>query len=271
LILDTLRIRGLDIQFTIEKSARHEPNKAQIKVWNLTRDHRRQIQSLSRSRGAGRIRAQLEAGYEGMTGILFSGNLRTADSAPEGPDYITSVEGEDGGHAYQTTRVNESFPPGTSIATPVRACARALGVGLGNLEDAIASATLEGGGTTFPSGTAISGRAADELTELLRSCGLRWSVQNGVLQILRRNEALQSTAVRLTPTSGLIGIPSVDADGKVKARALLNSDIYPGRTVQFETIDLSGTYRVEKAKYIGDSFGQDWYVDVECEELSVRT
>jgi hypothetical protein len=29
-------------------------------------------------------------------------------------------------------------------------------------------------------------------------------------------------------------------------------------------------YRVEKAKYIGDTFGTDWYVDVECEELVVR-
>lgn len=271
LTLDRTRIRGLDIQFSIEKSARHEPNKASIKVWNLSRDHRRELESLSRSRGAGQIRVQLKAGYENNSAIILLGNLREASSANEGAEWVTTVEGEDGGHAYQTSRVNESFPPGSEIGAPIRACARALGVGLGNLEEVIPFLAFEGGGRTLPNGTTISGRASDELEALLRSCGLRWSVQNGVLQILGRDGALESTAVRLSPGTGLIGSPAVDSDGKVNIRTLLIPDIYPNRTVRIESESRTGMYRVEKAKYIGDTFGLDWYIDCQCVELQVRT
>jgi hypothetical protein len=96
-------------------------------------------------------------------------------------------------------------------------------------------------------------------------------VQSSVIQILPRRGSLPSRAVVLSPSSGLVGRPVVAADGKVTARAFIQPDLYPGRTVQFRTADLSGTYRIEKAKYTGDTFGTDWYVDLECEELLVQT
>ena len=271
LTLDRTRIRGLDVSFEVQRSTRHEPNKATIKVWNLNPDHRRELQSLSRTHGPGRIACQLDAGYVGSTQVIFSGQLQTASSVPEGPNFVTSVEGQDSGHAYRTARVNESFAPGTSIEIVARRLVAALGVGEGNLSSEIAGIAFLAGGTSFSDGTTISGRASDELTELLRSCGLRWSVQNGIVQILRRNHALQSTAVRLSPSTGLVGIPSVDADGKVMVRALMIADLYPGRQVQIDSAEVSGLHRIEKTKHTGNTDGQEWYVDLECEELQVRT
>lgn len=271
LTLDRTLIRGLDISFEVQRSTRHEPNKATIKVWNLNADHRRELQSLSRTRGPGRIPCKLEAGYAGATSVIFQGQLQTAESVPDGPNWLTTVEGQDSGHAYRTSRVNESFPPGTSIEIVLRRLVNALGVGEGNLASEVAGITFLAGGSTFPDGTTISGRASDELTELLRSCGLRWSVQNGIVQILRLNRALQSTAVRLSPRTGLVGTPSVDADGKVTARALMIADLYPGRQVQFDSAEVSGLYRIERTKHTGNTDGAEWYTDLECEELRVRT
>ena len=256
LTVDTIRFNGLDISFDIEKSTRHEPNKAKISIWNLTKDHRDQLEGLSVQRGQGRIRVELEAGYQGNNSLIFRGDLRTAKTVRDGADLITDLEGEDGGRAVLWSRVNRSFPAGTRVDQVVRACADAMGVGAGNTDEIVRGAQLVTGGNTFPEGTVLEGAAADQLRRILRSLGLRYSVQNGALQILRRGEPLQATAVRLAPSTGLLGRPEVNADGTVSATTLMNPDIYPGRRAQFDTVDLAGAFRVERTKYQGDTFGE---------------
>lgn len=256
--VDRLRITGLDVAFKVEKSTKREPNKAEVRIWNLTRDQRRQLQELEQ------VRVKIEAGYQDNTFQVFQGDLRRATSERDGADWITSIEGDDGGRAYLTARIQRSYPPGTTVETVVRDCARALGVGSGNVRELTAGASLLGAGSTFPEGTVVSGDVSRELTRLLRSVGLRWSVQNGNLQILRRGEPLQTTAVRLSPSTGLIGVPQVNAEGGVTAVALLVPDLFPGRLVQFDTVDLSGGYRVEAVTYTGDTAADDWYATLEC-------
>lgn len=273
--VDTLRFTGLDISFDVEKSLRREPNKCTLRVLNLSADHRRQLEQLNttRKRGPGRIRVELEAGYRetGMS-MVFRGDLRTALSTQEDDGtWVTTLEGEDGGRAVLWARVNRSFPAGTRVDQVIRACAEAMGVGVGNLEDAIQGARLEGAGATFTEGTVLSGPAPDELDGVLRSVGLTWSVQNGVLQLLQRGQALQTTAVRLTSDTGLVGTPGRAADGTVTAKAFINPELYPGRQIQLDSPNVRGFFRVRKAKYSGDSAGDTWYVAMECLELVPRT
>jgi hypothetical protein len=106
------------------------------------------------------------------------------------------------------------------------------------------------------------------MRRVLRSLGLTYSIQNGVLQVLRRGQALQNTAVRLVPGSGLVDYPSRSADGKVLAKCLLIPDIYPGRKVSFDVPGLSGFFRIREAKYTGDTAGQDWYASIICQEVT---
>ncbi|MCK4718807.1 MAG: hypothetical protein KAT70_09075 [Thermoplasmata archaeon] len=271
LTVDTIRFTGLDISFEVEKSTKHEPNKCKISVFNLTRDHQRQLEGLSVRRGQGHIRVELMAGYAGDNSLIFRGDLRTAKTLRDVADAETKLEGEDGGRAILWARINRSFPAGTRVDQVVRACAQAMGVGLGNTDELTRDARLQEGGNVFSEGTVLEGSAANQLTHILRSVGLRYSVQNGALQILRRGEPLQATAIRLSSGTGLVGSPEVNADGTVAATCLMLPDLYPGRRVQFEGENLSGTFRVERANYLGDTLGDAWYIKMECQPLVLES
>ena len=266
----TLRVsRPMRVAFEIERTARPQPSKARVRIWNLTRDHQAQIEQ------AAEAQVIVAAGFTGDRGAetLFRGELfrargqqaptiRTETSAVEA---VTHVEARDGGRAYQRARVARSFGPGVAVTTVLSALADAMRVGPGNLSEVAAFAELEAGGTTYPEGTVLSGQASRELTRILAGLGLRWSVQHGALQVLRRGAALQTQAVRLSPESGLVGSPEVGTRGHVKARALLTPALWPGRRVVLAARHVEGAYTCRAVTYSGDSHGAEWFADVELE------
>jgi len=75
------------------------------------------------------------------------------------------------------------------------------------------------------------------------------------------------TAVLLTPETGLVGSPTPAADGRVSAVTLLQPDLVPGRQVEFRTEHVTGHYVCETAAYVGETAGQDWYVQFEAMPL----
>lgn len=263
--IGTLRVSApTRIAFEIERTLRPSPNPATLKLWNLTRDHQAAIE------GAEDEQVVIEAGYEErgleqlFRGTLFRGRGDDRDelrSVRDGVDIVTTVEARDGGREYQEARVEQGFGPGVAVTTVVRACVEALGVGSGNVADVVGAATFIGGGNTYPEGTVLSGQASRELTRVLGSLGLRWSVQHGAIQVMRVGRALQTQAVRLAASTGLVGAPEVGTRGRVRARSLLNASLWPGRRVQLESERVRGLYEVRSVKYLGDSDAQDWYAD----------
>ena len=143
-------VSELDIEFTIHKSLRKEPNTCTLKIYNLNEDNRGALERLSiydpkrtpgqkktaakkasvagvRRPKEGLIPVTIEAGYEEGTSLLFRGNLRRAVSTKEGASYVTVIEGEDGGASVLTARVSLSMPAGTKVLTAVRTCAEQWG------------------------------------------------------------------------------------------------------------------------------------------------
>ena len=75
----------------------------------------------------------------------------------------------------------------------------------------------------------------------------------------------------ITPETGLIGVPTITDNG-VRAKALLNPEIRPGRRVQIEseTLEMNaegGIYRVSSATYAGDNHQGDFVVDIGGESI----
>jgi len=253
----SLQTEDLDVKFKVKRSLQRSPGACELEVWNLTSSHRSEIADATRPM------VRVEAGYQEGMSMLFQGNERKTQHVRDGADWITKITAGDGEHAVRTARASRSFGPNAQLRDVVSYLADAMGVGTGNTNEAIASASLDQLSTVFPHGTAIHGQAATELHRILLSAGLEWSIQEGVLQILAQGQALNRQAVLLKPETGLVGVPAVEKANVVKAKALLIPDLVPGRLVRLESQTATGTYRIQKAEYSGDTFGEDWHVELE--------
>lgn len=248
---------GLRVQFRIEKSLRPEPQKAQIAVYNLAESSRGQLV------GKG-LRVQLEAGYPDTLGLIYSGHTRTTDHPKEPTDWVSKFECGTAERAIQFSRVSQSFRPGASLVDVVKGIVPALVQDAGNALDAVAG--LNG----FSSGYAAHGYAADELTRVLTPRGLTWSIQDDRLQILGFNDTLPDEQLVLDENHGLIGTPELGAPvtkggpSIVKVKSLLDSRFGCGKRFLLNSKARDGVLKIVKLTHIGDTFGADWYTEMEC-------
>jgi hypothetical protein len=261
LAIGSTQITRLRVAFRVKKTLTKEPNTAEIVVYNLSESTRRQLQGKA-------IPVVLSAGYVDNEAVIFSGDARYIDHVREGADWITKIKCGDGERAYQFRRFNGSFAPGTSIADVIRACASALSINTGNLEEALAK-PFRGGRTVFRNGFSASGDAIDVLDQLLRGAGFTVSIQNGALQVLQGGQPVPSSAVLLSASTGLVGSPELGtpekqgAPPRVKAKSLLQPKIVCGGIVELQTISFKGQFRVEALEHTGDTDGGEWYTALE--------
>lgn len=260
----TVALSQLRVSFTVEKSTKADPNPATVQVYNLSEDTRTK---LSREKGA---RMALTAGYVGTAALIYSGDVRVVSHAKQGPDWVTTLTSGDGERAYRNSFASASFGAGTPVATVVRSLAQALGVGTGNLEQALAQGGFRRSLTEYSSGYAVHGQAQRELSRVLTALGLEWSVQDGQLQVLRPAEVLPGTAILLSSRMrNLIGSPEYASPEKVKgpptvkARMLLYPAVRPGVQVQLESAQVNGYFKVLKCIHVGDTHGQEWTTEIE--------
>lgn len=251
----------LDVAFSVERSLKPEPNTAELQVWNLNADNRSALEELEK------VAVQIDAGYGDTQALLYLGNMRTVFTIRDGPDLITNIQSGDGEKEYQQSRINVSIAKGTSNVDVFAQVAKALGVSTGNLDNPTIKTQILFSPPMFPQGTVLSGQVSSIVTQLASSVGLEWSIQGEALQFLIARQPILGKAVSLTPNTGLIGSPSVDNEGVLTAQALLIPDLLPGRIVELESERLSGSFRVETAKYVGNTAADDWFVDFEAKKL----
>lgn len=264
-VVDTLEIvpleadpvKALTVRFKVDKSLAATPNKAEIHILNLNPEHRAQVESMPQ------VPVLLEAGYEDGSSVLFLGKLRTARSVRDAEGWITSLSSGDGELEYQKGRVSVAIKKSTQTDVGLREIVKALGVAEGNLKDAVNKIKGNALGQMFAAGTVFHGQAAREMTNVCRSCGLTWSIQDGKLQFLELREALKGEAILLSAATGLVDSPTVDPKGVMKCRMLLAPDVFPGRLLVLKSAAVEGQYRIEKTTHTGDTAGTDWFVDVE--------
>jgi hypothetical protein len=195
--------------------------------------------------------------------MLYLGELRTATTTRDVADWITFVGSGDGEKAYRESRASISVARNSKTDEVLKKIAKALGVSEGNLTGAAVKLKLAGLGSLFSQGTVITGSAAQEMSSICKSCGLTWSIQNGALQLLPIGKALEGTAIKLTPSTGLVESPTIDGKGKLTAKTLLLPDAIPGRLIVLDTARLKGNFRIEKVTSEGDTHGEPWYHTIE--------
>lgn len=263
--VDTIRFDSLDCAFKVRKTLKPEPNTLELTIWNLNEDHRNQLEALA-PRGKGPatkgIGCQIEAGYLEGTALIWSGDLRTAEVMFDGPDILTVLSSGDGEKAWQHAREHVAYGPKTPIQTAIRAMARSLGVGEGNLSQVAARMKIAGS-AVFPTGKVVSGSVSRELVNLARSADLEVSIQDGALLFLDRGQAAEGQALVISSETGMIDSPTIDNEGVMRVRILMTPDFRVGHRVIVKSRRVNGAFRAEVGEWTGDRSGNDWYIDIE--------
>lgn len=251
-----LDVSGLDFEFTVEKTLKPEPNTCEILVYNLSESSRKSMS------GGHKLTVKLEAGYLGGTSLLYLGEVRAAWTEKKGPDFITHIESGDGEKEIAKNRIQVSRGAKVPIATAVQLIVEALGLGVGNVPQL--TTTLLSKGIVTINSAALSGPAAGRLTDFCRSAQLEWSIQNGAIQILDIGKTISTQALEISSDTGMIDSPTADSDGILSFQTLIIPGLQPGVLVNMNSIFFKGGYRVERVKWQGQTFGNDWYASVQA-------
>lgn len=122
----------------------------------------------------------------------------------------------------------------------------------------------------------LSDTRKDEYTYIISSetglIGLPYLRTDVVSRNIDQDTASNETALNIKQSYGKDGTPKEVKKYKVRRqgvgfKALIDTDIEPNSIVDISTNEGStdGVYRVRNVKFKGSNFGQDWYMEVECD------
>lgn len=253
-------LEGFDCDFEVVRTTEPEPNKCKLKIFNLPEDIRVAAQKAD-------AKLTIKAGYKNTAGQIFNGDIRYAPSAVIGADWVTTIEAGDGEKAYRETDVELTWSKGKNVSSLVDDIVKKFdGILPGNLSKVIKAKLNE----QLPRGGGMSGQAMKLLNQLLQGYGYAVSIQDGKFQFLDSTGENQTTAVKLTPDSGLVNEPELGekdkktGKAKGKLRSLLQPSIIPGSVVDVEgTSSIKGRFVVQKVTHTGSNYSAPFYTDME--------
>lgn len=267
---------NLRISFEVVKDDGSTPNHAEIQIYNLARETRRQLTSS----GGGEWLVYLYAGYMDDPPLIFLGDITKVSTEWNGPDAITTVESGDGQKAVGETRTSTSYAsarsPADAVADIGGDLAENLGMERSTAEDRLRSGVQnligdqegEEGPSELPGGSTFSGNATSALGRILRGVGLSFTIQDRELIITKPGVGDQEQAYNLTPDTGLIESPEPVDDGRLEVTSLLIPEIKPLRVISVESEDFQGEYVCRRVKYVGDSgWDEQFYCKIQGTEV----
>ena len=247
------------ISFQVEKGSTKEANKGQVSLYNLSDDSRGFVERSAKTKTVPGQNLRLIAGYDDQLALLFSGNISRVANSRSGPDLVTTIECGDGEVALQNSYIILSYKEGVSEATIIRAAIealKALGLREGSIETFAAR--------EYKSGFAYSGSAGKLLERLAKNQGMEFSIQDGLIQIIKIDSSTKESAIDLNENTGLVGFPTKTNEG-FQAKSLLNPAIRPGRKAVLTSTQtsLNGTYLIRKVVHQGDTLEGDFSTSME--------
>lgn len=252
---NALIMRDLRVMLDIEKTLAPEPNTCHLTIFNMNEDSRKAI-------GEEDVHCTVECGYDGIREQVFAGDVIWHRSRLNGETWETEVQIGDGSRAFKEAEVNRSFNPGVTLRTALKEVVTSLGL---KVPRSLTGPELN---AQFTSGLVLHGSAQMALTKLLNSKPARsnkdrfsWSIQDGVLQILRDSEVKRGAAILIDQEHGLVGVPesgSPPEKGKppiTSFETLLMASLIPGCTVQLDSISTKGAFKLVRVNHNGDTEG----------------
>ena len=247
------KFTDLRVVFEIKKTITSEPNKGKIQIYNLSKAS----QTLAEKKQDNSLYVKLYAGYGLKLGTVFTGDVIASLSRRENGDVITEFEVGDGEGPYVETTINKSFSPGVSFKDVLTTAAKSFGLPV----NTITGVKDE----QFINGLAVSGQSKDVMDNLTKKQDLRWSIQNGAIQVTGPDGKVEGRMVLLSSDSGLIGSPKKKEKGKFEFISLLQPNILPGSVVRLESKFLKGDFIAQTVIHKGDSVEGDYFTTIEAD------
>lgn len=258
------KFTGIRIVFLINKTGNESPNKAEIKLYNITVENATKISRVNN-------KLILRAGYidEGNIRNIFFGDIQSVSTKLERTERITEIMAFDGSKNNQEKNISLSYAEGTPIITVFFDIVAAFGFPLaGNPQ----IPNLQ-----YANGYAFIGKVKDALTEVVNYMGKTWAIQNEQLVILSPDEIIQRTGLLLSPDTGLLQLPEIldDKDKeqvenvpkRYRLKSLLYPQLSPGVQISLKSMNANGIFKVETVEFEGDSFESDFLATTEVRRI----
>lgn len=258
---------ALHISFSIEKSTSETANTAKVQIWNLSPANLSVLDAED-------CVIELQAGYANHIALILAGNVVTSSTEMDGADRMTEIEVVDGRVALRDTYISISRSGKVNSKEVFDQIAGEMGVSVVYSKGCKFK--------TLPHGFSYVGAAKTALKKLCKTCGLKWSIQNSVLQIRKPNEAITTRAYLLSTDTGLLEVPkritiSSESDDSSSGKSnsqigyevkyFLNGAIGVNDYVRLESDKVRGYFRVYKLTIDGDNLEGDWICTAQLLEV----
>ncbi|MCD8397527.1 MAG: hypothetical protein LUD12_10190 [Lachnospiraceae bacterium] len=253
----------LHISFSIEKSDLETQNTGKIEIWNLKKSHITQLEK-------NKCICSLRAGYGSNLSLIFSGYVSFTSTIMDNADRKTTIEVLDSLTEIRNTYISISYKGTVNWKTILKDVAAQIGVAV--------TFSYNAEFKDVTNGYSYVGLAKNVLTKGCECCGLSWSIQNGVLQIKKKNDSISKKVYLLSADTGMIGNPekvAVTSDDDTEENMVgydvtyfLNGSINVNDYVKLESDMVTGYFYVYSQQITGDNVAGDWTCTSRLLELS---
>lgn len=231
---------------------------AQIDVYNLSDS------TIGALRADG-TQVRFNAGYGKDTPVLAFGNVYEAPLKMSGSDRIVSLEIIETGYVMDNCVIQMNMGANCTNQQAVNFILNQL-YALGAVAGKIIPLNPV---TTYQKGIHYSGSVRTILARLLKQVGYSFSLSNGTINIGPRDSNVGNVVYVLSPTTGLIDIPTPNIEignySMYNFRSLLNARLNSTSIVKIISKYVkNGFYRVFKASHKGDTFEGDYVTELQA-------
>jgi len=265
---EKISITDLFMSFEVEKTDVTTPNKATIKIYNLSKDTAVKFGKIKNT-------LTIKFGYEDESGaqIVFIGSINKSEYRKESTEKILEIEAFDGLSNSLEKNFDASYGENALDANILQDLIDNLGL-------PVASPIPKFTGN-YSGGFAFIGKTIQALSKVVAKNKYQWTIQNNQLYFYKEGESYRDVAVQellLTPNTGLLSISPVEQDaaltggkkafkGNYKIVSLIFPQLIPSSTVKIESADVSGRAVILSCKLTADN--RDGDANAECEALAL--